>query len=301
MEKLKKAALAGYCIGLAGMVFPQFFYMKFGRNFFPPYPGLPWLALWTCLFTLFTLTACVYIFLNKKAVNEALILGALLLAMFFLGFVPYELFVDPNNKHLGSWADGLKELALSGGAFVIAGVLRPNSNVQKTPFLKSLEKLIPFGKIFFCTTMVAYGYAHFLYTQPISTLVPNWIPGHIFWTYFAGAALMASGLAIVFNIKRELSALLLSATILIWLIVLHIPMAVADPYGQNANSVIAAFSALAFSAIAFLIAYSVRLEKFAKSDLLARELNLISVDSVKYGVESGSNDDHQNAAYPVEP
>lgn len=254
MEKLKNAAIIGYCIGLAGMVFPQFFYMVFGPNFFPPFPGLPLVPVWVCLFTVVALAACFCIAFNKQPVRVSLILGGLLLLMFCFGFAPYELFVDPNNKHLGSWANGLKESALSGGAFVVAGILPSDPDIQKSPILKFLEKLVPLGKIFFCITMIAYGYAHFLYTQPISTLVPNWIPGHIFWTYFAGVALMASGLAIVLGIKRRLSAFLLGTMILLWLIVLHIPMAVADPYSQNANSVVSAFSALAFSAIAFGIA-----------------------------------------------
>ena len=254
MDKLTKAARIAYCIGLAGMVFPQFIYGEFGPNFFPPWPGLPWVALWAWLFTIITIAACIAITFNKKPHEVSLILGTLFLALFCFGFAPYELFIDPNNKHLGSWANGLKELALAGGAFVIAGSFP--GKIIKPPSIKLLEKLIPFGPFFFCTTMIAYGYAHFLYTQPISTLVPSWIPGHIFWTYFAGVALMASGIAIVLRIKIKIAAMLLGIMIFLWLIMLHIPLAVADPPGQNANSIISAFSALAFSGIAFMIATS---------------------------------------------
>jgi hypothetical protein len=32
-------------------------------------------------------------------------------------------------------------------------------------------------------TVVAFGIVHFLYAEFVKTLVPNSIPGHLFWTY----------------------------------------------------------------------------------------------------------------------
>ncbi|HEY4324527.1 MAG TPA: hypothetical protein VGN20_11090 [Mucilaginibacter sp.] len=254
MEKLEKAGRIAYCVGLAGMVFPQFFYGEFGHNFFPKWPGIPLVPFWAYLFTIITIAACFVIIFEKRDRTVCLILGGLLLGMYFLGDIPYELIMDPNNKHLSSWADGLTELALVGGAFVVAGSLPFDSSTHKSFIVKWLNKLVPFGDIFFCTTMILYGYMHFLYTQPVSTLVPNWIPGPIFWTYFAGVLLIALGIAIVFKIKLRLAATLLGIMIFVWLIVIHIPMAIADPYGNKAFSVIRVFGAIAFSGTAFVIA-----------------------------------------------
>jgi uncharacterized membrane protein YphA (DoxX/SURF4 family) len=254
MEKFIRPARVAYCIGLTGMVFPQFFYKVFGSNFFPAWLHLPWVAFWACLFTVVTIAACIAIVFEKKARQASLILGGLLLAMYCFGYIPYEIIIAPYNNYLGTWADGLKEPALAGGAFIIAGSFAEKAEFPKTSIIKILEKLIPFGRIFFSITMILYGCAHFLYTKPISTLVPGWIPGHIFWTYLAGAALICSGIAIIFRIKLKLVATLLGTTIFIWLIIVHIPLAVADPFGNKSNSLISAFSALAFSGIAFVIA-----------------------------------------------
>lgn len=164
--------------------------------------------------------------------------------------MPYELNLYP--AHLGSWTDPLKELALSGGAFVVAGSLpkeRTNSSL-----IKFLEKLILAGKYFMAVTMTAFGIDHFLYPDFVSALVPGWMPGHIFWTYFAGFALILSGLAIILNIKRRLVAGLLGLMIFLWFIILHIPRAVADSYSGYGNEWTSVFEALAFSGIAFLIA-----------------------------------------------
>jgi len=255
MEKLKVAARIAYCIGLAGMVVPQLFYGQFGSNFFPAWPHLPWVGFLSGLFTFIVLAACAAIIFEKQARVSALLLGGLLLIMYCFGYIPFEILLAPYADHLGTWGDGLKESALAGGAFVMAGSFPANPNTEKSTFIRWLEKLIPLGPLFFCITMVLYGVSHLLYTKYISPLVPNWIPGSAaFWTDFAGVALICAGLAIVIGIKRKLVALLLGSMILIWLLIIHIPLAIADPNGGNSNSIVSAFSALAFLGIAFVIA-----------------------------------------------
>ncbi|HWZ16086.1 MAG TPA: hypothetical protein VNW95_12685 [Mucilaginibacter sp.] len=252
MKSLIKPGRIAYCIGLAGMVFPQFFYGKFGSNFFAQWPNLPFVAFWASLFAIVTVAACAAIMFEKNARTVSLVLGGFLLATYCFGYLPYEILVEPYNNYLGTWASGLKEPALAGGAFIIAGSFPREANLKNTS-LKWLEKLIPFGPLLFCITMVLYGVSHFLYVKPVSTLVPGWILGHIFWTYFAGAALIGLGIAIVFKIKLKLAAFLLGAMIFIWLIIIHIPLAIADPFGNKSDAFISAFSALAFCGTAFVM------------------------------------------------
>jgi uncharacterized membrane protein YphA (DoxX/SURF4 family) len=252
MKSLIKPGRIAYCIGLAGMVFPQFFYGNFGSNFFPQWPNLPFVAFWASLFAIVTVAACAAIIFEKNARTVSLVLGGFLFATYCFGYLPYEILVEPYNNYLGTWASGLKEPALAGGAFVIAGSFPREANLKNTS-LKWLEKLIPFGPLLFCITMVLYGISHFLYVKPVSTLVPGWIPGHIFWTYFAGVMLTGSGIAIVLKIKLKLVAFLLGVMILIWLIIIHIPFAIADPFGNKSDAFISSFSALAFCATAFVI------------------------------------------------
>jgi hypothetical protein len=115
--------------------------------------------------------------------------------------------------------------------------------------------------------MISFGLDHFFYTDGISTIVPNWIPWHIFWTYFAGVALIGSGVTIILKIQLKLSALLLSLMIFLWLIVLHIPRAIADPYSLQGNEVSSVFEAFGFSGIAYLIAYGYNDRYIAQTDI----------------------------------
>jgi hypothetical protein len=149
----------------------------------------------------------------------------------------------------------MKELVFAGGAFVVAGSFPVEDRHSKNkPLMSLLENFIPLGNIFFSITIICFGIDHFLYAEGISTLVPNWIPVHIFWTYFAGAALVISGIAIILKVQLKINAILLALMIFLWLIVLHIPRAFDDPYSRKGNEVSSVFEAFGFSGIAYLIA-----------------------------------------------
>jgi len=182
------------------------------------------------------LLAGICIVLKKKLSQASFLLGTILLLVFFFYFIPYELTVSPNYTHFGDWENAAKELSLAGGALVIAG-----------------RRLITFGTTLFALTIISYSFDHFLYAQQAAGYVRSWVPYHIFWIYFAGAALFCSGIAILLNIRRRLAATLLGVMILIWVLILHIPYALSAPLAKNEGEVVSAFLALAYCGIAFVI------------------------------------------------
>lgn len=259
MEILIRTGRIFYGISMAAVGFQQFFYADFHPMILPPlHTWIPGLVFWAYITGAGFMLAGAAIIFGKKARTVSLGLGAVLLALFCCYYIPYELFVDPYYRHLGEWGEAEKELALAGGAFVIAGTFPvKNANAQKEPLItRVLGKLIPMGRIFFSITMISFGIDHFLYTKPISTMVPAWIPNPVFWTYFAAVALIGAGTAIILKVKMRLIATLLGTMILLWFIFLHIPGAIAHPFTDKGNEVTSAFSALAFSGIAFVIAGS---------------------------------------------
>lgn len=192
---------------------------------------------------------------NKKRIS--LYLGFYFLALIFVSHIPYLLFVYPHKlSHLGSWGDALKELAFAGGAFVVAGSFSDDLFIskRKNSFEFLLEKLIPIGRIFFCTTIILFGCNHFAYD--ISMMVPKWFVWQTFWSYFGGAALILSGTAILFKIYLRTVALLLALMLFLWFILLHVPGAIADPYIGRGNQIVSAFDALLFCGTALLLSQS---------------------------------------------
>jgi hypothetical protein len=148
-----------------------------------------------------------------------------------------------------------KELALSCGAFVIAGCF---SEKYENPFIQFLKKLIPLGRIFFSLTMICFGIDHFLDPKDVADYIPSWIPIRLFWAYFAGAALISSGIAIILKIKPGLIAALLGTMLFTWFVILHIPRVIDSPIAYIGGEITSAFLALAYSGIAYTIAGSAK-------------------------------------------
>jgi len=258
MERLIKASRISYGIMIAALAVQQIIYTSFRPVILPPWNlSFAGSAIFVYLLSILFIAGAIAIIFNKRAKEVSLILGGIFLLLFIFCQVPYELIADANYKHLGVWTSPLKELVLAGGGFIVAGSFwaAPKKIQNEPSVIGLLEKLIPFGGIFFSITMVIFGIDHFLYPEFVATLVPDWIPGHLFWTYFAGVALIGSGLAIIVKFKLKLSAILLSLMIFIWFIILHIPRGIADPNGLQGNEVSSVFEAFGFSGIAYLIAY----------------------------------------------
>ncbi|MFI5152381.1 MAG: hypothetical protein ACHQET_03550 [Chitinophagales bacterium] len=252
MTIIYRTGLIFYCIGVASIGIQQFSYGDL-RPVLAPSDWPAWIhgsSFWAFLTGGVLLIASALILMKFKARLVSASLGAFLLSLFIFFYVPYRLFISPNlARHMGLWVDPLKELALAGGAFVIA-----SSCPKKNGILNDSTFLL-MGRVCFSITMAVFGYGHFLYPDSVSKLVPGWIPGPYFWTYFAALALIGSGFGILFKIRIYWVAILTGIMIFIWFIVLHIPRAIADPYGEKGNELTSVFEALAFSGIAFLIAH----------------------------------------------
>jgi uncharacterized membrane protein len=256
MKVLIKTARAFYGIGIAALGIQQFVYADFRPVIFPPEPLWMHFSVLAYIAGAALVASGVCIWVGKNVRIVSLLLGGFLFLMFITFQSSYILFIQPNLAyHLGLWTDPLKELALSGGAFIMAGLSKQESMTwYRNFFLSVLEKFIPFGRIFFCITMISFGIDHFFYTKFVAGLVPRWFADRIFWTYFGGVALISSGVAIILDIRLKQVSLLLSLMLFLWVILLHIPRAIADPYIASGNEITSVFEALAFSGTALGIA-----------------------------------------------
>jgi len=210
-------------------------------------PGAIAIAL---VFGVMFVLAGVSVVFEKKTRPVSIVFGAALLLIFCFYYIPYEFLTSANYLHLAEWENAAKELSFAGGAFFIAGCY-PRENENQ--LIRFLGKLIPLGAVFFAIPIISFGILHFMVAKEAATLVPSWIPGHLFWIYFCGAALIGSGVAILFKIKVGLVAALLGLMIFLWVVSLHIPRVVAAPAAYLGAEITSAFLALAYSGIAFVI------------------------------------------------
>lgn len=115
---------------------------------------------------------------------------------------------------------------LAGGIVLAAGLLAAWRDLRAAPLL---EKFIVLGPVFFAVSLALFGTQHFVQTAPIMSLIPQWIPWHLFFALFVGACLLAAGLSIATRIRSLLAALLVAVMFVCFEALLMIPGAVADP------------------------------------------------------------------------
>jgi uncharacterized membrane protein YphA (DoxX/SURF4 family) len=254
---LIKAGQTSYAICLIVQGILQLLYGDFRSAILPEWPSrIPGLAFCAWSVGAALVGAGVAIVIGKKGRETALIVGGLFLVSVLLFQLPYVLLVSPRSINPFSWGGPFNALIMAGCSFVVASSFHENARSvgHNSPLLRPLEVLVPFGRILFCITIIRFGAGHFLHTPHDAALIPAWIPWHRFWTYFTGAALVGSGAAIIAKFNLRPIATLLGTMLFLWVVMLHIPRAFADPYSGEGNNIESAAHALADSGTALLIA-----------------------------------------------
>lgn len=108
-------------------------------------------------------------------------------------------------------------LAMGAAALILAGL---HSSGPRNP---AVSKLIGLGPILFAISSVVFGIDHFLVLKLIASLVPGWLPGHMFWAYLTGAGLIAAGVSIAIRWLDYWAGFWLGIMFLSWVLFLHAP------------------------------------------------------------------------------
>jgi hypothetical protein len=115
------------------------------------------------------------------------------------------------------WTNVLKGAALAAGLVGVAVTDRRSAS----PFLRVLRTFAPFAAGAF---FLLCGIQHFMFASFVATLIPPFIPGALFWTYFAGVALIAAGLGFCTPPIRRSVALLAAGMVFSWVFLVHVPL-----------------------------------------------------------------------------
>jgi uncharacterized membrane protein len=234
----------------------QFIYVGFRPVVLPYWPAsLPGFryAVYGC--SVLMIAAAIWLLFTRDVRQVASLLGTAVLVLAIAGHLPYQL--THNLQQLGSWTDTSKIFAFSGSAFILAGAYAPVPGSGK--WLWGLpERLIPLGPVLFSVVLIFCGIEHFVYTDFVAAIIPAYIPWHVFWTYFGGVILIGAGVAIATRVQLGLVATLMGITLFLWVLMLHIPRAIADPHSGQGNEWTSVFEASCFSAIAFVLAVTAK-------------------------------------------
>ena len=112
-------------------------------------------------------------------------------------------------------------------AIATAGLIIYANNARIDPALAA--RLTRLGRLTFGVCTLVFGGAHFIYMNLTAPLVPKWLPpSQEFWGYATGVAFIAAGVAILTGVLARLAAILLTAMLASFALLVHEPMLLAD-------------------------------------------------------------------------
>lgn len=98
---------------------------------------------------------------------------------------------------------------------------------------QGFDKLRALAPVAYAIPLVIFGADHLSSPREIMQIVPSWMPGKLFWTYFVGVALICSGFSIILGIKQRLSSILLGIMFFLFVALMHVPNAVFQALGGH--------------------------------------------------------------------
>ena len=117
-------------------------------------------------------------------------------------------------------------------------------------FVNATDPFVRLGEFSLASFLILAGMQHFKFLDFVATLIPAWVPGNaIWWSRFAGVALIAGGLGLLFPRTAAPAALVTGLMIFSWFWIVHLPR-----IHTSVSDGIALFEALAVSGIALVVA-----------------------------------------------
>jgi len=219
----------------------------------PPLPAwVPAHSFWAYLVGILLILAGVAIGTGYKARWAAAVLGAMILLSILFLHLP-KAFTNPQAGFM--WTNPAKALAMLGGVILLAGSLREEERDRSSGLARLFRSLMPLAPLFLGGFLILGGIQHFVYADFVMKLVPSWIPNPRFWVYLTGLALIAGGVGLLLPKTQRLAAIaatMVGIMILLWVLLLHIPRALANVHDASETSGV--FEALALSGAAFILA-----------------------------------------------
>jgi uncharacterized membrane protein len=120
-----------------------------------------------------------------------------------------------------------------------------------------------FGPLFFAVPLAIFGMQHFALQGVVVHAVPSWMPGHLFWVWLVGTALIAASLSIIIGRVAHLAALLVGIMLFLFVLMIYIPNAARHPTDRFAFALL--FRDLALSGGALALAGTLAAETKART------------------------------------
>src|SRR5580698_7296370 len=107
----------------------------------------------------------------------------------------------------------------AGIAALVAGLFLVRQRFAAT---SGTGRILVLGPVCEAVALAIFAAEHFLLARDLSGIVPRWLPGPLFWTYFVGVALLAAAISFIAWRCVRWSASLLALLLLIIVATIHV-------------------------------------------------------------------------------
>jgi uncharacterized membrane protein len=247
MRRLGKALFAA---GLAGLGILSLIYDDFALVWQPVPPWVPLRGILAYASGALLLAAGLGAFLKQTATWAVLLLAAFVVTWLLFLQIP-RVASDPLNE--GMWLGFCETLLLLSGGWVLLVSSAINESRQWGKLASGVAGL-RVGRYMFGAALPLIGLSHFVYSAGTASMVPAWLPGHMFFAYLTGSGHIAAGAGILIGVLPELSAVLEASMITLFVLALHLPGVVKQPRDRLQWTMF--FVASAFAGAAWAVAGS---------------------------------------------
>jgi uncharacterized membrane protein YphA (DoxX/SURF4 family) len=163
--------------------------------------------------------------------------------------------------------------------FLIA-LLAAKTDIARSP---GLDKIVVLSNLCFAIPLAVFGAEHLSGAQFIMSAVPSYMPWRLFWAYFVGFALLSASLSIATKIQVRWSGLLFGIMMFLFVAMLHIPRALANPRDRIAWVIV--IREMSFAGGGWILAGNA-MPGQGKSKLITVGRVLIGIAAIFFGVET---------------
>jgi uncharacterized membrane protein len=197
---------------MVGFGLQNFYYTGFLKGLELTPEWAPWHAFWAYLDGAILIAGGVSIALQVKARLGAALVAAVYFASVLFLRLPR---IGVAMHEVGERTVFFEALTLGCGALFIA------------------RAFLPAARIVFGISMIVFGLDHFQVLRFIASLIPAWLPFHMFWSVFTGAAFIAAGVSIITRWQIRWAAVMLGLMFFLWVLLVHAPRVAASPHNAD--------------------------------------------------------------------
>ena len=202
------------------------------RDFAPmwePVPeGVPARAVLIYLCALVPLVSGVGLLWRRTAAAAARLLFAFLALWLLLLRLPYMAV----SFSVGVWYSACQTAVIVAAAWVLYVWFATDRDRRRADFATG-DNGLRIARMVYGLALIPFGLAHFLYLEATAPLVPAWLPAHVAWAYFTGAAFVAAGIAVIIGVQARLAAALSALQIGLFTLVVWVPVVASGSANES--------------------------------------------------------------------